>query len=110
LIGPKTYKRFTSKRWARGLEGLEDVARHRLEVPLEEVGGGLGTKFPKEVVEASLVRNVLHVRFSYPRGAEVEVEPLDLKTPVFLFRDCETGDVTALEVLDVDELLKELDL
>jgi hypothetical protein len=27
-----------------------------------------GTKFPKEVVEASLVRNVLHVRFSY-RGA-----------------------------------------
>jgi hypothetical protein len=50
------------------------------------------------------------VRFSYPRGAEVEVEPLDLKTPVFLFRDCETGDVTALEVLDVDELLKELDL
>jgi hypothetical protein len=61
-------------------------------------------------VEASLVRNVLHVRFSYPRGAEVEVEPLDLKTPVFLFRDCEIGDVTALEVLDVDELLKELDL
>jgi hypothetical protein len=40
----------------------------------------------------------------------VEVESLDLKTPVFLFRDCETGDVTALEVLDVDELLKELDL
>jgi hypothetical protein len=67
-------------------------------------------KFPKEVVEASLVRNVLHVRFSYPRGAEVEVEPLDLRTPVFLFRDCETGDVTALEVLDVDELLKELGL
>jgi len=59
-------------------------------------------------VEASLVRNVLHVR--YPRSAEVEVEPLDLKTPVFLFRDCETGDVTALEVLDVDELLKELGL
>ena len=44
------------------------------------------------------------------RHVVVEVESLDLKTPVFLFRDCETGDVTALEVLDVDELLKELGL
>jgi ubiquinone/menaquinone biosynthesis C-methylase UbiE len=35
-------------------------------------------------------------------------EPLQLKTPVFLFRDCENSDVTAIEVLDVDELLKEL--
>ncbi len=69
-----------------------------------------GAKLPEEVIEISLVRNVLHVRFSYPKGAEVEVEPLQLKTPVFLFRDCETGEVTAIEVLDVDELLKELDL
>lgn len=86
---------------------LLDVDLRSLLRRLEEASR---TKFPKEVVEASLVRNVLHVRFSYPRGAEVEVEPLDLRTPVFLFRDCETGDVTALEVLDVDELLKELGL
>jgi hypothetical protein len=86
---------------------LLDIDLRSLLRRLEEASR---TKFPKEVVEASLVRNVLHVRFSYPRGAEVEVEPLDLKTPVFLFRDCETGDVTALEVLDVDELLKELGL
>lgn len=69
-----------------------------------------GVKLPERVIEASLVRNVLHVRFSYPKGVEVEVEPLQLKTPVFLFRDCETGGVTAIEVLDVDELLKELGL
>jgi hypothetical protein len=69
-----------------------------------------GVKLPEEVIEVSLVRNVLHVRFSYPKGAELEVEPLQLKTPVFLFRDCETGDVTAIEVLDVDALLKELGL
>jgi len=77
------------------LKGLEDA---------------YGIKLPEEVVEISLVRNVLHVRFSYPKGAEVEVEPLQLKTPVFLFRDCETGEVTAIEVLDVDELMKEMSL
>ena len=77
---------------------------------LKGLENAYGMKLPEEVVEISLVRNVLHVRFSYPKGAEVEVEPLQLKTPVFLFRDCETGEVTAIEVLDVDELLKEMGL
>jgi hypothetical protein len=77
---------------------------------LKGLENAYGIKLPEEVIEISLVRNVLHVRFSYPKGAEVEVEPLQLKTPVFLFRDCETGEVTAIEVLDVDELLKEMGL
>jgi hypothetical protein len=77
---------------------------------LKGLENAYGMKLPEEVVEISLVRNVLHVRFSYPKGAEVEVEPLQLKTPVFLFRDCETGEVTAIEVLDVDELMKEMGL
>jgi len=77
---------------------------------LKGLENAYGMKLPEEVIEISLVRNVLHVRFSYPKGAEVEVEPLQLKTPVFLFRDCETGEVTAIEVLDVDELLKEMGL
>jgi hypothetical protein len=45
---------------------LLDIDLRSLLRRLEEASG---TKFPKEVVEASLVRNVLHVRFSYPRGA-----------------------------------------
>jgi hypothetical protein len=77
---------------------------------LKGLENAYGIKLPEEVIEISLVRNVLHVRFSYPKGAEVEVEPLQLKTPVFLFRDCETGEVTAIEVLDVDELMKEMGL
>jgi len=77
---------------------------------LKGLENAYGIKLPEEVIEISLVRNVLHVRFSYPKGAEVEVEPLQLKTPVFLFRDCETGEVTAIEVLDVDELMKEMSL
>jgi hypothetical protein len=88
--------------------------RTLLELDVRSLLKGLeeacGAKLPEEVVEVSLVRNVLHVRFSYPRGAEVEVEPLDLRTPVFLFRDSETGEVTAIEAVDVDELLKELGL
>jgi len=77
---------------------------------LKGLENAYGVKLPEEVIEISLVRNVLHVRFSYPKGAEVEVEPLQLKTPVFLFRDCETGEITAIEVLDVDELLREMGL
>jgi hypothetical protein len=77
---------------------------------LKGLENAYGVKLPEEVIEISLVRNVLHVRFSYPKGAEMEVEPLQLKTPVFLFRDCETGEITAIEVLDVDELLREMGL
>ena len=29
-----------------------------------------GVKLPEEVIEVSLARNVLHARFSYPKGAE----------------------------------------
>jgi hypothetical protein len=74
---------------------------------LEEVSR---VKLPESVIEVSLVRGVLHVRFSYPKGAEIEVEPLDTKALAFLFRDSETGEVTALEVVDVDALLEELGL
>ena len=31
------------------------------------------------------------MRFSYPKGAEIGVEPLGTKAPAFLFRDSETG-------------------
>lgn len=38
------------------------------------------------------------------------MEPLPLKIPTFLFRDEETGEVTALEIMDIDEVLKELEM
>ena len=41
-----------------------------------------GVKLPEKVIEASLVRNVLHVKFSYPKGVEVEVEPIQLNTSI----------------------------
>lgn len=36
------------------------------------------------------------------------MEPLPLKTPVFLFRDEKIGKITALEMANVEKLLKEL--
>jgi len=51
---------------------------------------------------------VLHIRFDYSKTRETDVEPSPLKTPVFIFRNEESGEITALEILDVDELLREL--
>jgi hypothetical protein len=56
-------------------------------------------KARRESLRGLLVKGVLHVRFSYPKGAEMEVEPLGTKAQAFLFRDGETGGVTALEEL-----------
>ena len=57
---------------------------------------------------------MLHLRTVYYildlpiQRLRTHVEPLPLKTPVFLFRDEETGEITAIEVLDTDEALGKL--
>ncbi|PNV78632.1 MAG: hypothetical protein C0200_00055 [Thermoproteota archaeon] len=65
-------------------------------------------KLPTTVIEVSLAEGVLHIRFSHPKTREADVEPLPLKTPAFIFRDEETGEITALEILDLGEALREL--
>ena len=77
----------------------------RVLVLLEE---RTGVKLPRRLVGVSLADGVLHIRFTHPRAREATVEPLPLKTPVFLFRDEEAGEPTALEILDLDQLLEEL--
>jgi len=69
----------------------------------------IGVELPRKVVEVSLTGGVLHVRFEHPETAESDVEPLPTATPAYLFRDEKTGRITALEVLDVDGLLAELE-
>jgi len=54
-------------------------------------------------------RNALYVRSSYPNKPETYVEPLPLKTPAFLFREEESGEITAIEIIDMQETLKELE-
>jgi len=61
-------------------------------------------------VSVSLSENILHIRFAYPQTRETEVEPLPLKTPTFLFKDEKTREITAIEIIDIDEALKELNI
>jgi len=75
---------------------------------LEKLERAARMRPPKKVVGLTLSNNVLHIRFAYPMTRETEAEPLPLRTPAILFRDEETGEVTALEVVDVEEALKEL--
>jgi len=77
---------------------------------IEALERSIGVKLPRKVIEVSLAEGVLHIRFNHPKTREVDVEPSPLKTPVFIFRDEGTGEITALEILDVDQLLRELDI
>jgi len=76
---------------------------------LEALEKRIGVGLPRKVVEVSLTGGVLHIRFEYPETAEPDVEPLPTAAPAYLFRDEKTGRITALEILDVDELLAELE-
>jgi len=64
---------------------------------------------PQKVVEVSLTNGVLHVRFEHPETAESDAEPLPTATHAYLSRDERMGKVTALEILDIDRLLAELE-
>jgi len=76
---------------------------------LEALEKKAGVELPRKVVEVSLANGVLHIRFEYPETAESDVEPLPTATPAYLFRDERTGRITALEILDADGLLAEIE-
>jgi len=65
-----------------------------------------GTKLPREVVEVTLEPslNTLCVRFKKPVGGELG-EPAHPQ--IHLFKDRGTDEITAVELVDMDELLKE---
>jgi hypothetical protein len=71
---------------------------------LEKVERLTGTKLSREVVEVTLEPslNTLCVRFKKPAGAELG-EPAHPQ--IHIFRDRDTDEITAVELIDVDELL-----
>jgi hypothetical protein len=87
--------------------------RSLLEIDLNElltlVERRCDVKLPRDVVEVYLGRehDLLFVRFKEPEGPEVG-EPLPTRTPLTLFTEEDTGWVTALEIIGVNELLREL--
>jgi len=64
-----------------------------------------GIKLPVEVIELSIVQgeDVLHVRFREPMEVEVG-EPLHPK--IHLYRDRDNGEITAIEIINPNEILK----
>ena len=69
-----------------------------------------GIKLPRMMVGVSLGEGgVLLAGFSHPAGSEEDVEPPDLETPIYIFRD-EQGRITAPETPDMERALRELGL
>ena len=62
-------------------------------------------KLPSKVVEVSLLpsEGILHVRFSEPKKLELG-EPLH--PLVHIYRDEDTNEITALEIIDLEKLLE----
>jgi len=74
---------------------------------LQHVERLCSVKLPRRVIEVALVEDsMLYVKFREPRGSEVG-EPLH--PLIHVFKDSESGEITALEIIDLDTLLSELE-
>jgi hypothetical protein len=92
-----------------GGETSSPLGDREIRALLSAVEKSTGVRLPGSFIDISLADGVLHVRFAKPEGAEVNVEDLPLKTPTFIFRDA-TEKITALECIDYEGLLEELEL
>ncbi len=90
-----------------GLKSLLDLNLAKL---LELIEKKCNVRLPSTVIEVYLDRehDLLFIRFREPEGVELG-EPLQTKTPSTLFTDEKSGEVTALEVIGVSDLLGELE-
>ena len=83
-----------------------------LDIPIKNLIDRLermtGISLPRKVISISLNQKVLHIRFAYPKTMETEVEPLPLKSLINLFRDKKTGEITAIEIIDIEDTLTEI--
>jgi len=84
-----------------------------LDLDLKKIIDGIesrcGIKLPREVIEVYLDReqDLLFIRFREPKSIEVG-EPLSTKAVVTIFTDEESGEVTAIEVIGLEDLMNEL--
>ncbi|MEM1570341.1 MAG: hypothetical protein QXT14_07340 [Candidatus Bathyarchaeia archaeon] len=87
---------------------LLDIDMRMLIEGIERV---CGISLPRRVTETYLdpEAGILYVRFSEPKRVETG-EPLPLKALATIFRDEDTGEITAIEILKPEELLNELNL
>ena len=80
-----------------------------LRILIEAIEKKTGVKLPRKVIEAYLDddHDLLFIRFKEPEKMEVG-EPLSTEAITTLFTDEDTNEVTALEIIDLSELLREL--
>jgi len=80
-----------------------------LRILIEAIEKKTGVKLPRKVIETYLddEHDLLFIRFKEPEKVEVG-EPLPTEAITTLFTDEETKEVTALEIIDLTELLREL--
>jgi uncharacterized protein YuzE len=84
-----------------------------LDLDLKKIVDGIesrcGIKLPREVIEVYFDReqDLLFIRFREPKSIEVG-EPLSTKAVVTIFTDEESGEVTAIEVIGLEDLMNEL--
>jgi len=80
-----------------------------LRILIEAIEKKTSVKLPRKVIEAYLDddHDLLFIRFKEPEKMEVG-EPLPTEAITTLFTDEETKEVTALEIIDLSELLREL--
>ena len=93
------------------LKELMRLLKERIKELLRFIEERAGVKLPRDIAMTYLdiAHDLLFIRFREPRGIEVG-EPLPLKTPVTLFTEEGTGEVTALEVIGISKLLTELEV
>ena len=77
---------------------------------LESIEKRSNIKLLQEVIEAYLdpETQLLHIRFTEPESTGMG-EPLSFKTIVTLFTDDKTQKITALEIIGIDSLMKEIE-
>jgi len=80
-----------------------------LRILIEAIEKKTGVKLPRKVIEAYLddEHDLLFIRFKESEKVEVG-EPLSTEAITTLFTDEDTNEVTALEIIDLTELLREL--
>jgi len=82
-----------------------------LRILIEAIEKKTGVKLPRKVIEAYLDddHDLLFIRFKEPKKVEVG-EPLPTEAIATLFTDEDTNEVTALEIIELEEFLKEIDI
>ena len=92
---------------------MEIMVGSLLEMDLEKlllsIESRCGIKLPRRVIETYLDvdHDILFIRFKEPSNTEVG-EPLEIKAIATLFTEEKTNEITALEIIGISELLKEL--